>query len=389
MTLLRDLELLAGDQTGTNPYQRFCLLGNPFPGYGDVNALVCSDQEEIKTQYVSILKQFGQDAKRLRIEGISGAGKTNVLRYLERYTNEARQRGLIGSIYPVYVSDPGDNYFVIHRQIVEKLVELFFGDLVIVLRKDPGMIDRLRAEIGPAKQLLGVIQKMLQSPQRVLFDVYGVEDERCRDAFLRWFKGERLSAEAKRFLHQPPEIDSASIAINLISGFLKVLRRLDLCEGVVLLFDEFEEIFAAPSRAAQSRYIQDLRHFLDTLVDLVFFVVATVPNPRDLEPYPAIDRRLRPVLSLKPIDSEERALEYVQDYLALGREQYFASLGKKQQECTHDPLAPFTREAIAREYRRAREEMGKGGMEVLPGYFLPRIRLLMQEMVEGEAKQFL
>jgi hypothetical protein len=114
MTLTDDLRLLEIAIERPNPYERFSLLENPFPGHGDTRADVCTDQRQIKQAFVDILRSFGPDVKRLRINGESGAGKTNILRYFERLTEEARLRGFIGVVYPVYVFAPGDNYFAIH-----------------------------------------------------------------------------------------------------------------------------------------------------------------------------------------------------------------------------------------------------------------------------------
>jgi hypothetical protein len=135
----------------------------------------------------------------------------------------------------------------------------------------------------------------------------------------------------------PPDINSASLAIRFLDGLLQVLRKIGLCDGIVLLFDEFEEIFEGLTRTRHSRYAQDLRHLFDTLQELIFFVIATVPEPKDLAQYPAIIRRLGEPLRLKPIDSEELAIAYVQDYLRAGREQYFKSRKLNRGELVRTP----------------------------------------------------
>ena len=86
--------------------------------------------------------------------------------------------------------------------------------------------------------------------------------------------------------------------------------------------NEFEEIFEGLPRSRQSRYAQDLRHLFDTLTESVFFVVATVPNPKDLAQYPAIERRLGEGLAIQAIDSPELAINYVSDYLNNGRDKF-------------------------------------------------------------------
>jgi len=382
--MIEDLKLLETVKK-PNPYEKFSLLENPFPGYGDVRTDVCTNQQEIKKAFLDLLGRFGPGAKRLRITGESGAGKTNILRYFERLTEEARLRGLIGAIYPIYISAPGERYSTIHAQIVERLQEIFFTDLINTLRAQPDLKEAL-SEIKPAAEFLEALGPLTQ--RHMLFDPY---EERRINALVRWLKGYKLPAQEKKFLGGPlSELNSTSLAIRFLDGLLQVLKRVELCEGVVLLFDEFEEIFEKGrlSRTQQSQYAQDLRHLFDTLQDMVLFVVATTPNPEDLGQYPAIERRLGQPLSLQPIDSEEMAIAYVRDYMRAGRERY---LQRKREEGEMipdleplDDLRPLDEHTVIQEYRKLKEEAEKAGKRVLPGYFLPRMRQRMQEVVERD-----
>jgi hypothetical protein len=159
-----------------------------------------------------------------------------------------------------------------------------------------------------------------------------------------------------------------------------------MCDGIVLLFDEFEEIFEGLTRSRQSRYAQDLRHLFDILKESAFFVIATVPEPRDLAQYPAIERRLGKPIELQPIDTPERAIDYVSDYLNNGRDGYETYLkdNKKQPECDRpNGLKPLTREEVEKEYHLLKEDFEKSGVNVLPGYFLPKMRERMKQIVEN------
>ena len=136
MTLINDINSLFGDDPQKpNPYEKYFLLENPFPGRGETpgrggtSSDVCTDQDELKKEFVYSLQNFSSDAKRLRINGGSGAGKTNILRYFEKLTNEARRKKRIKNLYPIYVSAPGEIYYDIHGQIIDRLSELFLGDL--------------------------------------------------------------------------------------------------------------------------------------------------------------------------------------------------------------------------------------------------------------------
>lgn len=386
MTLRNDLNSLLGVKSQEpNPYEKYFLLKNPFPGHGKPSSDVCTDQYDLKKEFVSILKNFSTDAKRLRINGGSGAGKTNILQYFERLTDEARREKRIKNLYPIYVSAPGEIYYDIHGQIIDRLSELFLGDLFELLKSNPEKIDALSKSVSSASEFLDVI-KTLVKPN--LFIIYG---ERRKDALIRWLKGQKLPAADKKLLtgEKPiSDITSPSLAMRFLNGLLAVLKELGLCDGIILLFDEFEEIFEGLTRSRQSRYAQDLRHLFDMLTESVFFVVATTPNPRDLAQYPAIERRLGNPMMLQPIDSPELAVEYVSDYLTSGRDEYERYLKereeneKQSQQDRPQHLEPLKKQIVEEEYDLLRKEIKKEKLNVLPGYFLPRMRERIKRIVE-------
>ena len=387
MTLKEDLSsLFEVDPEEPNPYEQYFLLENPFPGYGETVFDVCSDQDAIKKELVRILGNFSSEAKRLRINGKNGAGKTNILRYFERLTNEARRSKLIENFYPIYVYAPGGSYFDIHGQIVDKLEEIFLGDLLNRLRSNPNQIDKLLSKVKPANELLMVIRAITQPTAMSFFP----QEERQKDTFIRWLKGQKLPAVDKKLLAydgiSPVDITSSSLAMRFLYGLLVVLKELDLCDGIVLLFDEFEEIFEELTRSHQSRYAQDLRHLFDTLKESVFFVIATVPEPRDLAQYPAIERRLGNTVELQPIDSLELAIEYVLDYLNSERDKYEADSEMPEEQLEEErpqQLEPLTLEIVKEEYLSLKKEVEKAELDVLPGYFLPKIRERIKQIVES------
>ena len=385
VTLKKDLARFQSEPVD-NSYERYFLLENPFPGSGETDFDVCTDQDAIKGRFVSILQDFSSTAKRLRINGKSGAGKTNILRYFARLTDAARQSKHIGSLHPIYIANPGESYFDIHGQIVDRLSELFLGDLLGILQSAPQKIDELSAEISPASELLTTIRSLVRSGE--LLPIYNVRRE---EAFIRWMKGQKLlSADKNLLTHEgmpPSDITSPSLAMRFLSGLLGVLKELGLCDGIVLLFDEFEEIFEGLSRSRQAPYAQNLRHFFDMLKERVFFVVATFPEPRDLGQYPAIERRLGDPMNLQPIDTPELAIDYVSDYLNSGRDKYEAYLREHDKEVNRprpERLEPLmTEEMITEEYYSLKQKAEEAQLEVLPGYFLPRMREWVKEKVEG------
>lgn len=384
MTLKKDLDLFQSESEELNPYEKYDLLENPFPGYGETGFDVCTDQVAVKERFVYNLRNFSSTAKRLRINGKNGAGKTNILRYLEGLTDAARRSGRIGNLYPVYVSDPGASYFHIHVQIVDRLSELFLGDLLTILQSTRRKIGELSAEIKPAYEILKAIRALVE--QSELFPIYG---ERREEAFVRWMKGQKLlSAEKNLLTHAgtpPSDITSPSLAMRFLNGLLGVLKELGLCDGIVLLFDEFEEIFEGLTRSRQAPYAQDLRHFFDMLKESVFFVIATVPEPKDLGQYPAIERRLGEPMALQPIDSLALATQYVSDYLNSGRDKYEMhpkNREKQGEPRRHHRLESLMRNIAAEEYHSLKRKADAAQLDVLPGYFLPRMRDRVKKIVE-------
>ena len=389
MTLKEDVSsLFEVDFEEPNPYEEYFLLENPFPGYGETVFDVCTNQETIKKDFRDILKSFSLEAKRLRINGENGAGKTNILRYFEQLTNEAKRRKRIKNFYPIYVYAPGESYFDIHGQIIDKLAESFLGDLLNTLQSNPNQINTLLSKVKPASELLTVIRTITHPSPMPLFP----EEERQKDTFIRWLKGQKLSAVDRKLLAHdgisPTDITSSSLAMRFLYGLLVVLKELDLCDGLVLLFDEFEEIFEGLTRSRQSRYAQDLRHFFDALKESVFFVIATVPEPRDLAQYPAIERRLGKTVELQPIDSLESAKEYVLDYLNSGRDKYEANSEMPEEQLEEErpqELEPLTLEIVKEEYLSLKEEVEEAELDVLPGYFLPKMRERIKQIVESSS----
>ena len=387
MTLEKDLCLFEAKPEELNPYEKYFLRENPFPAYGDPRFVVCTDQNIIKKRFVSLLQTFNSEAKRLRINGENGSGKTNILQYFERLTDEARRSKLIKNLYPIYICAPEEGYFEIHGQIVDKLAGLFLSDLVETLQSDSNRFDTLLSGIKPAGELLTVIKAITQ-PTPMLFSP---QEERQKDTFIRWLKGQKLAAADKKLLTYDAtslvDIASPSLAVRFLHGLLEVLKALNLCDGIVLLFDEFEEIFESLTRSRQSRYAQDLRHFFDTLKESVFFVIATIPEPIDLSQYPAIERRLGEPLELQPIDSLELAAEYIEDYLNSGRDKYGAYWKTHRQEGElrrPHGLEPLTKDDVEQEYCQLNQETEKAELDVLPGYFLPRMRERIKEIVEDK-----
>ena len=90
-------------------------------------------------------------------------------------------------------------------------------------------------------------------------------------------------------------------------------------------------------------------------------------------------------LELQAIDSLELATDYVKDYLNSGRDKYeaYQKAHIKQDDLRRpDGLEPLKREIVEQEYCSLEKAAKKAQLDVLPGYFLPKMRERIKQIVE-------
>ena len=385
MTIRTDLKLF---REVNNPYRQFNLLRNPFPSYGDTRNNVCTDQEALKRTVVDRLQHFDSTERRVRIDGDYGAGKTNVLRYFQRLTEQANDEGLIPNhIQPIYVLASGEDYMELHAQIVEQLLEYSLEKVLVRLSEGIEEVDVVIDQYPSVAEVFRALQHLTahtSSPgQQFLFKPH---EERILDSFQRWFKGQRLTVQARKYIHDVQDIGSPSLAIKYLHGYLQVLRHFKVCHAILLLIDEFEQIFVSVPRSKQSRYAQDIRHLMDTLDSVALIIVATIPDPKDLSQYPALERRMDEGQLLEPIRDARLAEAYVIDYLRSGRaefeqEQRLTNEDFKLTKREMEALTPLTRDIIREVFDQF--QLANPNRRVLPGYYLPSMRQKMKELVEN------
>ncbi|MCZ7545103.1 MAG: hypothetical protein M5R40_16975 [Anaerolineae bacterium] len=78
------------------------------------------------------------------------------------------------------------------------------------------------------------------------------------------------------------------------------------------------------------------------------------------------------------------ATKYVTDYLRFGRARFFEERSPEvPNEAELTRLEPLNQHIIDEEYENLSAKTGEVELDVLPGYFLPAIRVRMQSIVEG------
>ena len=382
-----------------NPYEKFCLLSNPFPHLGQFYGL-CVNQESVKGEFTRILREFYHDSQSqiMTMHGRTGAGKTNLLRFLEQTLRSWRKPSAkdkaITDLFTVLVAQPQGSYLEIHRQIISQLGALFFTEFFSVVRQRKINLSKLPAELpGTNPELIQALVHIAQkdSGQLPLRDALGQQiSSRHEPQSYRilgdWLQGVKLSAAEKRQLgNVSAEVGkSSTVAIKFLSDLVKIFLHIELFKGVIILIDEFEEVFSGLSPTSQAQYAQDLRNLFDSHPKGVVFVVATAPIGDRLQGIsPALQRRLGVGAQIDPIFDEDAALEYAQAYIQWGREQFKEQMKRDiclPEDCpdADKPYYPLTEAKVKEVYNELKDSQQ---LDVVPGDLLPALNLLLYQRV--------
>ena len=378
---LDDLRNEIGKGQPGNPYVDFSLLSNPFPDVGQFISGICVNQDEIKREFVRTLREFYQDerSRRMIILGNTGAGKTNLLRFFEQELREWHEpspgKQAITNLFTIFVDQPQGGYFEIHRQIIDQLGAMFFTEFFEVVQRGKISLTKLPAELsGISPELIRILDSIASGSSRQL-SLW--PEPRYLRILETWLQGAKLSAAEKKQLSVVSvEVGkSSTIAIKFLVDLVKVFRYADLFKGLIILFDEFENILSGLSLTRQTQYAQDLRNLFDSLADSVVFVIATAPVSDNLQRIsPALNRRLGEGVEIEPIPDEDSALAYARAYTALGREAFENKTNQKinlPPDCLEAdlPYYPLTCATVTDVYREIRDRYHN----VLPGDLLPEL----------------
>ena len=386
-----------------NPYADFHLSSNPFPIIGEFCG-ICVDQEEVKGKFKQELREFNRDARTriMTMVGSTGAGKTNLLRFLEQKLKSWREpdteNRAITDLFTVYVDRPQGNYLEIHRQIISQLGAMFFTKFFSVIRKEKIDLSKLPAELpGTNPELIRALFHITQrdSGQLTLLDAsdqthspYEPQSYRILD---HWLQGAKLISEEKKLLgNVSAEVSkSSTVAIKFLSDLVKIFLHVEIFKGLIILIDELEEAFSGFTPISQAQYAQDLRNLFDSHPNGIMFVVATAPIAERLQQVsPALQRRLGEGVQIASISDEDIALEYARTYIHWGRNEFKKKV--KREVCFPDnwldvdkPYYPLTKAEVKEIYNRLRDTYGPDN--VIPGSLLPELNLLLYRRVyEGK-----
>ena len=385
-----------------NPYTDFYLLSNPFPIIGEFCG-ICVDQEQVKQKFKQELREFNHNAQTriMTIIGSTGAGKTNLLRFLEQTLKSWREPNTenkaITDLFTVYVDRPQGNYLEIHRQIISQFGAMFFTKFFSIVRQRKINLPELPAKLpGTNPELIRALVHIAQRDSNQLtlltpdqtFSPHEPQSYRILDS---WLQGVKLTVEERKLLgNVSAEVGkSSTVAIKFLSDLVKIFLHVGVFKGVIILIDELEEVFSGLTSTSQAQYAQDLRNLFDSHPNGIVFVVATAPIAERLQQVsPALQRRLGEGVQIAPISDEDVALEYARAYIHWGQNEFKKKV--KREVCFPDnwsdvdePYYPLTKAEVRELYNRLRDTHGPEN--VIPGGLLPELNfLLYQRVYEGK-----
>jgi len=337
-----------------SPFERYGFLRNPFPKAGEPTSEPFHNQDKVRrafeAKFFSFVQSGGESSDRLLVFGDHRVGKTNFLLHWQHQISRLLEDGILGGFIPLYLTVASDNFIDdIHKPLVMELSKAIFPSFFEMLKtRDPDI---------PDGDLARAIEATLK---RDSFQLKMFIDDADIRRFAKWFSGQRCTLSELRELGGVfSSIDTSSLAIRYLRDFVQLARHYEILKGVIVFLDEFELILGkAMTTSQRARYLNDLRHFVDTLQKGVLLVVAssTAILEEFQREHPALKNRFGETLELQKIQTLDEAKRYAQAYLSFGRETYNRAqkTGK-----TNGFQEIITEEEIAAIFEEVREKYGR------------------------------
>jgi len=348
---LRDLVLGSSEaqQTRDPFFERYGLRRNPFPVNRTIFAEVLFNQEHAITKVAQLFKEILSNAPQRRAIAVlagTGGGKTHFLRYCRRSLEGALKETERRLLFVEFQSGSGKLQDVAKeiisssdsfcREIGE---EDFITALIKRLRNGgDGALselhqDDLRSAIGRVLESSKLGFQPKDRAGQYTFDL-------LREVCHRWMAGATLSPTERKYLGVITRINTASMAVRVLTEALQLSRALGLFHGVVLCLDEIETIFTRGQRPAQYQaFLQDLRFLYDEAEKLgkgysLFLLSASTPyGARSLQQvnFPIFQRlgfEENQRVILNPISGLDEAKRFASVYIDFEKEQFLKEGGK-------------------------------------------------------------
>ena len=375
-------------------YSGYFLTQNPFPAISvaEEDPKVFVDRDRVMKGVHDLIVSVMTTGKSqtMVIQGTYGSGKSHILKFVRSKINAQLSMNPKNKALAVYVESPRSTFTEMYSEIVIGIGLAFAKDIAArvltnYLITNPSELERAvikRTKDSSASKLLEMLKKdytclseIMSSGELKQFDVihsaaqsmqnefkirdypfafFRILDPGTESSSWRWILGERLERQERGLL----EVNSL-IEENGLDAFhdFKLLYLKAGFKALFILLDELERVTELHS-SLESRYFDDLRHFVDNSTDNVCLVSCVTPGgfaAIQASGHPLQRRLLSFNETLEPFDFDLSA-KLVSAYIADARDEYQKISGKKDEAMDKkisslhrgaDPgIFPFTKDSL-------------------------------------------
>jgi len=348
---LKDLVLGTAEvqQTRDVFYARYGLRRNPFPANRTIFAEVLYNQDHAIARVAQLFKEIIGDTPQRRAMAVlagTGGGKTHFLRYCRKNLEGALKETPHRLLFVEFQAGSGRLQDLAKEMISasdafcrDLREEDFITSLVRRLKEaeDKALLaqvhqDDLRSALSHVLESSALGFQPKDRAGQYGFDL-------LREVCRRWLAGATLSQTERKYLGVITRINTASMAVRVLTEAFQLARALNVFQGIVLCLDEIETIFTRGQRTAQYQaFLQDLRFLYDESeksgngYSLFLLSASTSYGASSLRQvnYPifqrlGFDENQR--IALHPIVGSEEAKRFAETYMDFEREQFRAETG--------------------------------------------------------------
>lgn len=322
--------------------QEYKLRSNPFPYVGvpeETASIYIARDRELDLIGEAIRGVVEGSSSHLVLVGSYGNGKTKTLMVVK----QALEAQLKASVVVPYVSNPGETFLDLYRNLMQDIGEKRLRELVWKILEIKTGKTNLMTKVEKGEILLTAI---LQKCRTELYEVFGhadfvnaliqlTLDERRFDAW-RYLCGEPTVSENRRVLDVVAPINNDERALRAMMSMIKVFSLTGVKVFCVLI-DELEAIqLLFPWK--KQRLLNNIRRLIDLNPHGLCLIMSCAPDAWSgiISEYHAFSERIFREVILKPLD-RDGTKKLVTSYLGLKR---------TNSDRVVSALYPFTSDAI-------------------------------------------
>ena len=319
MSLRDKIKNLSETGGGTDLYDRYGVISNPFPSSNQTSdnphyALGEAD-ELAESQIATFIRDNKSQA--VVVEGTQGVGKTNFLNYFETEITDV-SRDLQGYYVVRYLADPETTFDGTIRRLLQEL--------------GPDHLRKIAKKIGDNESHVDSVRS--QDVRTALYKLASPEND-ISELMMEWLLGFRLLKAHKETLGVQFRLDTVESKTAALRDIVEVSRNAGILSGIFLLLDELEKQDGVLGPRAVVRYLSAIRAIIDALPKGLFLMIAVTPDAlrRYSLALPALRSRLQNRIELSPLKSVEDASAIAHFYINSARNAAKSSRGVGGGEC--------------------------------------------------------